>query len=58
VDNLKRGYLQTALQHGSLDSLNMKTLQWASQKSKDISPSCPPKYNRYSGRKMRMGKLR
>jgi hypothetical protein len=26
--------------------------------SKDILPSCSPKYNRYSGRKMPMGKLR
>jgi hypothetical protein len=58
VDNLIRGYLKTALWHGSLDSLNMKRLQWAGQIVRIYCPPVPPKYNGYSGRKMPTGKLR
>ena len=39
MDNLIRGYLQTALWHGSLDSLNMKKLQRAGQ---TVRIYCPP----------------
>jgi hypothetical protein len=39
VDNLTGGYLQTALWFASLDSLNMKRLQWTGQ---TVRTYCPP----------------